>query len=105
MIHISDAQEIAKNKIAEMEKLSGVKLKLLDEETIEFEFGWVFFYQSEEYLKTGDILDRLGGNAPLIVDKFNGQIYETGTRMKPQFYIEKYRTHRNNIGEFYNSIR
>ena len=67
-----------------------VELAILDNETIEKEYGWVFFYQTKEYLKTGNILDALVGNAPYIVNKYTGELIETGTANPIEDYIAEY---------------
>jgi len=38
----------------------------------EHDFGWVFFYDTKEYLETNDVTHALAGNAPLIVDRTDG---------------------------------
>ena len=67
-----------------------VELAIIDDETIEKEYGWVFFYQTKEYLKTGNIIDALAGNAPYIVNKYTGELIETGTANPVEEYIAEY---------------
>ena len=67
-----------------------VELAIIDDETIEKEYGWVFFYQTKEYLKTGNIIDALVGNAPYIVNKYTGELIETGTADPIEKYIAEY---------------
>ena len=62
----------------------------IDDETIEKEYGWVFFYQTEKYLRTGNIIDALAGNAPYIVNKYTGELIETGTANPVEEYIAEY---------------
>lgn len=77
-------------------RVSGVpELLVVDQETIETDFGWVFFYETEAYLKSGAFEDMLLGNAPLIVDRVDGSIHETGTARDITWYIENYRRFRN----------
>lgn len=56
----------------------------------EYEFGWIFFWCAKEFLEGNDNC-ALGGNAPLIVDRINGQLYITGTAHRLEYYIELYR--------------
>ncbi len=63
---------------------------ILDEATIEREWGWVFFYTSERYLRTGDILFAVGGNAPYIVNRHTGEVRVAGTAMPIEHYIDEY---------------
>ena len=65
-------------------------LVLLTNNTIEFELGWVFFYQSKKYIDSGDYRDMLGGNAPIIINKYNGSVHVTGTSYAIEKYIKDY---------------
>ncbi|MBW2365555.1 MAG: hypothetical protein JRF25_10950 [Deltaproteobacteria bacterium] len=67
------------------------QLIILDDQTQEHDFGWVFFYTTREYIEKGDFSAALAGNAPLIIDKSGGQIYETGTAYPIDHYIDAYR--------------
>ena len=87
MITAIEAQDIAIRYLENLETEPGVTLKLIDSETIEKPFGWVFFYNSKKYLETGELREMLAGNAPFIVDKNNGEIHETGTEKPIDEYI------------------
>jgi hypothetical protein len=63
---------------------------IVDAWTLEREFGWVFFWDSEEHQRTGDFRSALAGNAPPIVDRHDGSIHVTGTAHPVEFYIEEY---------------
>jgi hypothetical protein len=63
---------------------------LLNELTIERYWGWVFFYNSQLYLDTGNISDALAGNSPYIVNRSTDEVIETGTAHPIDHYIEKY---------------
>ena len=66
-------------------------LIILEDQTQEYDFGWVFSYNSREYIEEGTFSAALAGNAPLIVDKSDGRIYETGTAYPIEHYIDAYR--------------
>lgn len=66
-------------------------LTILDGETIEDDFGWLFFWQSRRYLETGNFSDILAGNAPLLVSRKDGTLHETGTAHPAEHYIENFR--------------
>ncbi|NBC39348.1 YrhB domain-containing protein [Corallococcus exiguus] len=76
---------------------AGAELIILDERTIEREFGWVFFYASKRHVETGDPAFSVGGNAPMIVDRVTGELHVTGTAYPVEHYIAEYearsRTH------------
>ena len=61
-----------------------------DENTIEKEWGWVFFYTSDRYLKTGDFRYAVAGNAPYIVNRHTGEVRVTGTAQRIEHYIAEY---------------
>jgi hypothetical protein len=45
----------------------------------ERELGWVVYYDSRRHLETGDFRDALAGNAPYLVVRDDGSLWETGT--------------------------
>lgn len=97
MITMQIALSLVKDKLAKLEDDSKIKLGILTDETIVFEYGWMFFYQSEEYILTGDESKLVGGNAPFIVDKYDGSIHETGTAREEEFYINNYIKNRGEL--------
>ena len=66
------------------------ELVLLDTETIDGEFGWVFFYQSKAYLESRRPSDAFAGNAPLLVSRKDGMLHITGTAFPIETYIENF---------------
>ena len=90
MITIIEAEKIAKKYLLEKEREFDESLQLIDSETIEKSIGWVFFYNSKEYIETGDFLSMLAGNAPFIINRNNGELYETGTAMSLDEYVSEY---------------
>ena len=81
-------------KVRAESELSRLQLEypalLLDHATTEFELGWVFFYQSEEFVRTGQPSAQFAGNAPLLVNRFSGEVAATGTALPLQHYINQY---------------
>jgi hypothetical protein len=65
-------------------------LVIIDENTIEKSWGWVFFYTSQRHLRTGEIRYALAGNAPYIVNRHTGEIRVSGTARPVEHYIEEY---------------
>ncbi len=87
----SEAQKLVEEVLAkETAKNNSLECVVLVNETIEKEWGWVFFYQNKKYLETGDFRDMLGGNAPYIVNRTTGNIIETGTAQSIKEYISEY---------------
>lgn len=84
------ARRIAEAHVATQGRESGIELALVDEVTMERDFGWVFFYDSEKHIASGSISDALAGNAPFIVSRADGSIHETGTAYPIQHYIDEF---------------
>lgn len=91
MITFKKAKEIIYQHLRKKEFEAGEDVVLIEEDIIEEDFGWVFFYNSKKGIETGHFMDLLYGNAPLIVDRENGDIHETGTAYPIETYIEKYK--------------
>ena len=70
------------------------ELVILEDATIETDWGWIFFYQSSEYLNSGVFGDQVAGNAPYIVDRLTGSATATGTAFPIEHYIEEYEKQR-----------
>ncbi len=68
----------------------GCPIEIQDELTKEFESGWVFFYNSSEFVRTRRAGVALFGNAPLIVGH-DGRVSWTGTAHDIDAYLEAYR--------------
>ncbi|MES1225024.1 MAG: YrhB domain-containing protein [Bacteroidota bacterium] len=88
MIGKKKAIEIAEQYVKNESKSHN--LVILHEHTMEFELGWVFFYQTKEYVETRDILQMINDNAPLIINKKDGTIHITGTAYPIEKYIRDY---------------
>jgi len=88
----TDAQVIAERYLDELQlEMSHGTLALMNDRTREEEFGWVFFYQTREYLENRNPLAMLAGNAPIIVDRRDGSVHETGTALPVDEYVNAFR--------------
>jgi hypothetical protein len=94
MINLTEAKNIVRTYLQKREREAGESLEIVEAETIERPFGWVFFYNSRNYLKTKKFEDMLLGNAPLIVDRETGQLHVTGTAESIEHYISEYEAKR-----------
>jgi hypothetical protein len=90
MLIKEEAIKIAANYVNELNQGSKHEFVLTLDKTIEFDLGWVFFYQTALYIKTGDIMHMAIGNAPIVIDKLDGSIHETGTAHPIEYYIAEY---------------
>ena len=64
---------------------------IIEEATLERDFGWVIFYDSRLHNETGMFRHAIAGNAPLIVERDTGRILETGTAYSIERYLIAYR--------------
>ncbi len=83
MIPFQDAREIALAKI-------GGDCALVDSATIEKPYGWFFYHQSREYIKTGDIRHMLCGSCGFIVERTNGRVFMFGSAYPREKWIADY---------------
>ena len=87
----SQARELVAVKLAAIpddDELGG--FVILDEHTIKRPWGWVFFYDSRKHHETGDFKYAIAGNAPYIVNRFDGSMHVTGTARATEHYIAEY---------------
>lgn len=89
MLTKTEALEIVSKKLKEMSP-SDDTFVCDDTVTIEKPFGWVFFYNSQTYLQTGEISYALAGNGPIMVNKHDGTIEFYGTAKSIETSIEEY---------------
>lgn len=87
-ISFSEAVAIASQHLINLQNEASVELKLV--KTQEEPFGWVFFYQSKEYVENGNFSSMLAGNSPFLVDCKSGKIHSFGTAHPVEFYIKEY---------------
>jgi len=84
----SEGQEIAEAYLANL-GFEG-DLVVIERHTLEYDFGWVFFYSSKVSEENKTVPHTLAGNAPVIVDRSSGKIVVTGTAYPIEHYISIY---------------
>jgi hypothetical protein len=72
-ISMYEAEALACELIAVLGAASHDDFALLREKTVATDDGWVFFYNSREFIETGDPISALAGNGPIFVSK-NGEV-------------------------------
>lgn len=87
-MNVNEARALIENYLKT--KFPTQELAIRDEHTIEFDGGWMFFYNSAAFVRTGDRKHTLFGNAPLIVSR-GGRVTVTGTRYPGRDFVEAYR--------------
>ena len=68
-----------------------IELVIIEEAIQEYDFGWVFCYNSKGFLETGNLAHALAGNAPLIVDRNSGELFVTGTARDLDYYVNNFK--------------
>jgi hypothetical protein len=79
-IDFHEALAMANVKIEAYEKQSRHNLAIIESSTIFVGHGWVFFYNTREFIETMDIVHALGGNCPIYITD-NGSLFELPTHM------------------------
>ncbi len=86
----------AKSKVVgELEKISdscphGTRFVLIEENTLEKPWGWVFFYQNEKFVDLKTMAEEIASNAPFIVNRHTGKLTKTGTAYDLTKYLQAY---------------
>jgi hypothetical protein len=70
--------------------LSEGEAQIVQKATIAKPYGWIFFYQSNEFLDSGTWSAQLAGNAPIIVDRYTFELRLTGTARPLEEYLAEY---------------
>jgi hypothetical protein len=68
----------------------GDRLTLIDENTIEKPYGWVYFYTSEKWRTTADFRYAVAGNAHFLPKREGGAIHVFGTALPITEYLQRY---------------
>lgn len=67
------ALKIARAKVDELGRSAGEAFDIVTAETKEVKRGWLFFYNSADFIRTRDPMFALAGNGPLLVLR-DGQV-------------------------------
>jgi hypothetical protein len=85
------AESIAAAYVRDLPRQGSPKCVLLPAQTLEEAFGWVFFYQSREYVETGRSSAKLATPAPLLILRKTGELRVLGTDLPVENYLVQYR--------------
>lgn len=88
MLTRKDAEAAVQSRLDENDIDGGATVVI--EATQEHDWGWVFFYESRQYLKSREPKDAFVGNAPFIVNRHTSEIVETGTAYPVEHYVQEY---------------
>jgi len=73
---LEEAKAVALEQLARLK--CDLSLAINERATREFDVGWVFYYQSERYIETGDMQYALAGNAPIFVPRESRPVWVVG---------------------------
>ena len=85
-----DFDKAAALATAWVEILCDGEARIVRESTIAKPYGWIFFYQSKEFLDAGIPSAQLAGNAPIIVNRNSFELRVTGTAKPLEHYLNEY---------------
>ncbi|WP_071850008.1 YrhB domain-containing protein [Duganella sp. HH105] len=74
-MNIDIAKEIALAHVRGLGQAVGDDFEILAESTVEASMGWIFFYNSADFVRTRNPMDSLAGNGPILVHK-DGSVTE-----------------------------
>jgi hypothetical protein len=87
MFTYQQAERLAKTWV---DIVGGGEFTIVPQHTIDKPYGWVFFYNHKRFIEDRDEKFQLGGNAPIIVDRVNGELIVTGTGRALEDYLAEY---------------
>lgn len=90
MIGYEEAIKTVNRELAMVTEGSGIEVAIVDTETTERDFGWVFRYESKKTIETGDVREAISGNGPIIVDRYSGILRRFGSLDSSESAISQY---------------
>ena len=63
------ALKIALEEVKRLEILAHDSFEILQEEILDLDEGWLFFYNSADFLKSRNPIDSLAGNGPILISQ------------------------------------
>ena len=75
MINKETARSIAQSHITSHYQAPGDEIIIIDDKTIERDWGWIFFYQGKNWLKTNDKRYKILGLYPIVIEKKDSSLH------------------------------
>jgi hypothetical protein len=91
MLTREQAKAIALKEILKNWNIEDDEPVIVDEDSSEEDFGWVFVYESRNFLDTKIYTYLLCGNGPVIVNKHDGSVHLRSAGRDVEDHIEEYR--------------
>ena len=89
MLTYSQALAIAEKEVLKL-SMPDDEYIIVEDQVVEMPWGWIFIYNSRQFIETGDDQYHLMGNAPIFINRETGQIHHTGTANDVNYYIAEY---------------
>jgi len=89
MLSDVECRALAEQYLLRLAQQWGEELVLLPS-PFETSATFAFFYNTANFLATGNYIYALGGNAPLMVSKSTGEIKEAGTALPIEDYVRQF---------------
>ena len=86
MLSNEECRTIAEQYLLLLEQQSGEKFVLIPE-PLETSATFAYFYNTAEFIATGDSIHALAGNGPLMVSRLTGEIRAAGTALPTKHYM------------------
>lgn len=80
--------EIAKKALTELKP--GTEFVILEDRTLEKDFGWVFLYSPKAFIETKDPRTLVPGAGPLVVLKADGSTQYLSTSVHPDRAVKEF---------------
>jgi len=89
MLSAVECRALAEEYLLRLAQQWGEELVLLPS-PFETSATFAYFYNTPEFLATGNYIYALGGNAPIMVSKLTGEIKEAGTALPTEHYVREF---------------
>ena len=87
MLNYADAERLARTWVDIVSRGTG---EIRPHLTRTKPYGWVFFWNSREFIDTKDRRKALAGNTPIIVDRIDGELRVMGTASPVEDSLAEY---------------
>lgn len=91
---IGEARRAAEAYLGTVRVDPPTELSIIEESTLETDFGWVFFWNSKAYIETGNFSCALAGGGPLIVERTDGTVHQLSSALPLDAALLNYRMER-----------
>jgi hypothetical protein len=89
-VPVSKGQALQLARQAYSEIKTDAEIVILEDLTVEKDFGWVFFASPRKYLETKEPRYLVPGLGPLVVERTNGQTHFLATSVPPERAVEEF---------------